>query len=497
MPESTSQARSQPVKVLVLWNQSEEGQSAEAEAIEANESGAGDERAPADSPLPRELRAGAAGSSAAAQGEDAGPSAKGAGGAQPGDMPAGDGDERAAGVARGEALDDDDADEALDDDELDDDDADEALDDDEVDEPDAGLEDDEDGDGAGLDASAPEETDAQAQAEAVAYALTNQDFTAASADIEDDIDRIIDSIVLERPAIIFNLVDHVYGDATQHASVASLLDLLGIVYTGSDPLALATCQDRVRTHLILDSAGVPVPGFVIVRDVNAIPATSSLRAPLIVTQAFDDCYDEEGAASPIESRQRLEEYLYELARDYDLPLLVEEYLGGRRLHAVVVGNRVLDVLPLCETRDDEDGEPELVLAQLDTDSADHVRSLAQRAFRATGCRDVAQVDFHLRGRELVVTNVRPMLDFGPYAPLAVAASAREGGYGGVVRAIAREALGRSRPADEADGAVGAAAGASRAAAEGDAGEGQAGERDAETNAEDRPNGSAPPADALS
>jgi D-alanine-D-alanine ligase len=285
------------------------------------------------------------------------------------------------------------------------------------------------------------------QAEAVSRALREYGMVATSVDIDDDIDRVIDSIVLERPIVIFNLVDQYDGDATQHTAVAGLLDLLGIPYTGSDPLALGSCQDRARTRLVLDDADVPVPGYAIVRDVNAIPDTRRLRPPLIVTQAFDDLYDEEGATRPIHDREELEARLYELAGEYELPLLVEEFLGGRRLHAVVTGSRVLDVLPLCET----DDEGVVALSQLDSETADRARALARRAFRATGCRDLAQIDFHLQGGELAVTDVRPSLDLGSGSPFAVAASACEGGFDGVVAEIARQAIRRARAVEGAPG----------------------------------------------
>ena len=306
------------------------------------------------------------------------------------------------------------------------------------------------------------------QADAVVSALREHGMVATSVDLEDDIDRVIDAIVLERPTVIFNLVDQYDGDGTQHAAIASLLDLLGMPYTGSEPLALASCQDRARTRLVLDDAGVPVPGYAIVRDVNALPDTSRLRAPLIVTQAFDDLYDDEGALRPIDDREELATRVYDLAREYDLPLFIEEYVGGRRLHAIVTGSRVLDVLPLCESEADEDDELTVSLSQLDSDTADRVRALARRAFRATGCRDLAQIDFHLGDDELVVTDVRPTVDLGEGSPFAVAADACEGGFSAVVHELARQAIRRARALDPGAGESGDGAGRAAPSASDDA-----------------------------
>ncbi|MEM9489137.1 MAG: hypothetical protein AAGC55_08330, partial [Myxococcota bacterium] len=331
--------------------------------------------------------------------------------------------------------------------------------------------------GANAPAAAPPAARPSAQTtmiDEVAEALRQADFAVAVVEVEDDLQRIADALVVERPALVYNVVDEFEGDNTRHAAVAAYWDLLGVTFTGSEAICLATCQDRVRTHLLLRDADVAVPAFVAIRDINAIPDTGELCFPLVVTQAFDDVYDEEGAERPIYSRSELVEHSAELVKEFDLPFLVEEYIEDRRIHAVVLGNRVLEVLPVVESAEriawadegDGDGDSDSVArnadqatgqpgdegdegdesagpaangadhpaaamagvsageasegqvqgepgggaaavwvpAQLDYAALDRVRALARRAFRAMGCRDVAQIDFHLdsQGRPFVV-----------------------------------------------------------------------------------------------
>jgi D-alanine-D-alanine ligase len=331
----------------------------------------------------------------------------------------------------------------------------------ELDEPLAGAAPEEEGAAGGVDADAGEDagggpgdlTDGEerhvelrARAEQIGAALRARGFAATVVDLDNDFDRIVDAIVVERPHLIFNLVDQMYGDTTQHAAVASLYELLGIPYTGAAPFCLSSCIDRARTRLLLVDAGVPAPGYAVVRDLNAIPATDQLRPPLIVTQALDDLYHDEGTRFPIGSRDELSRRIALLAADLQLPFLVEEYLAGRRIHAIVAGNRALEVLPLTETRFDPEEElDEVIVAQLEPDTADRIRSLAQRAFRALGCRDWAQIDLVLdpRGQAHVI-DIRPALDLSPGSPLDVAARCREGGFAGLVTTVALHACERNR-----------------------------------------------------
>lgn len=290
--------------------------------------------------------------------------------------------------------------------------------------------------------------DVPADVSAVAEALGRGGFRVSVINMEDDVDRILSAIVVEKPALVFNMVREVYGDTTQNAQVAALLDLLGIPYTGSDPLTLTTTQNRARAHLVLTDAGVPLPRFGVVRDVNAIPDTAEFAYPLIVTQTYDDIYKDEGIESPIEDRNELVTRVIELNKEFDLPLLVEEYIAHRRVHATVLGNRVLEILPLTEAQlweareDDEEAagcaRGGVRIAQLSQELADRIRQLARRAFRALECRDLAQIDFHLDDEENpYVVDVRPIPDFDLGRPFQVAAECSEQGFDERVAQVAQ------------------------------------------------------------
>lgn len=256
-------------------------------------------------------------------------------------------------------------------------------------------------------------------------AVREQGLAVQAIDIEDDLGRLRDALTVMRPQLVVNLIDQFRDDSTRQAAVASLLELLGAPLVGAGATGLMTCQDRVRARISLSYAGLPGPGFVVVRDRNAVPDTDGLRSPLIVTQAFDDVYSEEGRAHPLASREQVLARCASLFPEYELPFLIEEYLATRRLHAVVLGHRVLEVLPLIEANGRGDAWQ---LAQLQPELLGRVRDLARRAHRALECRDLAQIDIHLDelGAPHVI-DVRPMPDMGPGSPMWAAAGFTERG----------------------------------------------------------------------
>ncbi|HLU65901.1 MAG TPA: hypothetical protein VKZ63_06480, partial [Kofleriaceae bacterium] len=278
----------------------------------------------------------------------------------------------------------------------------------------------------------------------LAEALAEHGFEVSVADAEDDPSRISHAVVVEQPDLIFNLVHQFRGDTLLNPNVASLLELHGLPHTGSDPLCLSTCQDRVRTHLLLGDAGVPVTDYAVIRDINSIPDTSGIAPPLALSHAFDDIYDEPTLRVLVHTRSELEEKARELAAGAELPLLAERFHRGRRIQAVVLGNRALEVLPLTERPIDPTGHlGSARVAQLEPDVADLIRSLAQRAFRVMDCRDCAQVDLVLDDEGAPqVLDVRPAFDTFPGSPFVVGARASALGLDGALALMAEIALER-------------------------------------------------------
>ena len=94
------------------------------------------------------------------------------------------------------------------------------------------------------------------------------------------------------------------------------------------------------------------------------------------------------------------------AAQYDRKVLVEAAVTGREIECAVLGNHDAEGSPLGEIRPTtefydykakylDDSAELIVPAQVDAASAERVRSLALRAYRALDCAGLARVDFFL------------------------------------------------------------------------------------------------------
>jgi D-alanine-D-alanine ligase len=234
---------------------------------------------------------------------------------------------------------------------------------------------------------------------------------------------------LRSPSVVINLCEDLLGDSAHEMHFTALLELLGLPYTGSPPLALGLCRDKGRTKSLLRQYGIPTPDWR-VAGASDFPL-GGLEFPLIVKPAAEDGslgIDDEcvtGDESSLRSK------VAELLGYYD-EVLVEEYVAGRELNAAILGTRPLQVLPVSEI--DFSGLPEGVPAicgyeakweegdlhyrgtvprcpaDLESSERGKLESLSASIFHILGLRDYARIDWRLspeRGLQFLEANPNP------------------------------------------------------------------------------------------
>jgi D-alanine-D-alanine ligase len=184
--------------------------------------------------------------------------------------------------------------------------------------------------------------------------------------------------------IVLNLATGVQGEG-RYLQVPALLEMLGLAYTGPDPLSHARLADRVAMMTLLARAQVPVPRQLLVDDADHAPA---VKLPAIVRPRCEP----DAPRHVVSSRRALRSISRRVRRRYGQPAVIEQPVGGRKICAALLGNEDLETLPLVEVLS---GGRKVCPAPLDEATASRVRALARAAFRAMGCRDYARVDLRL------------------------------------------------------------------------------------------------------
>jgi D-alanine-D-alanine ligase len=266
----------------------------------------------------------------------------------------------------------------------------------------------------------------------------------------------VDVLRHSRPELVVNLCESLAADSRGEMAVPCLLDLLGIPYTGSPPLALGLALHKDKAKAMLRSWGVQTAPSVVVERPEDVAAVE-LPFPLIVKPAREDASVGIDFDSVVHDRVTLGQAVARVLETFRQPALVERFIEGREIYVPLLGNRPHRALPLSEVHFGKafDGRPNIVsyTAKWETQSPEFMDStpgpctlpaklearvveVATAAFEALGCQDYGRVDLRLSpDGEPWVIDVNPNCDLHPEAGFARAAAAAGIGYPALARRL--------------------------------------------------------------
>lgn len=146
---------------------------------------------------------------------------------------------------------------------------------------------------------------------------------------------LIDNLRSYSPEMVFNLVYSVKGTDYDAATIPAILDFLEIPYTGADFFGYAFNTDKYLVNVALQQGGVPVPNFQLFQTPNDV-INLNLRYPLISKLNETHCAVEITKDAISENEKHLRERLKYLITTYKQPVLVEEFIAGREITAILL-----------------------------------------------------------------------------------------------------------------------------------------------------------------
>jgi len=237
----------------------------------------------------------------------------------------------------------------------------------------------------------------------------------------------------ERPELILNFAEGSGCGRSREARVPAVLEMLGIPYTGSDPLTLAGTLDKDCAKRLVAASGVATPGWALYEGDFSVVAKAMADVPLpwILKPAFEGSSKGILAANLVHDAGEAADTLAELYEHYRQPVLVEEFIVGDELTVGMVGNRPPDVLGIMRVlpRDESSRETFIYSLEIKRDwerqvryecpaeisqaDAAAVHRAALMAWQALGCRDVARIDFRLRDGVPYFLEANPLPGLSP------------------------------------------------------------------------------------
>jgi D-alanine-D-alanine ligase len=275
---------------------------------------------------------------------------------------------------------------------------------------------------------------------------------------KDLIDRLEEfmprTLVGERPGMAFNLSYGIQGQA-RYTHVPSILEMVGVPYVGSGPLAHSLALDKVVAKMLFVQNGVPTPEFAVL-DARGFDMPA-LEFPLIVKPKNESV---SFGIRIVNNEAELREAAEVIFREYDQPVLAERYIEGREINVGLLGNgSMLETFmpaelifgeggPNIYTEEDKkkkSGREVGVVcpAPLSEDKTHEAQEIARGAFNVLGCYDCARVDLRMDdGGNLYVLEVNSLPSMGEHGSYVAAAEAMGLDFAGLVNRLVEVASAR-------------------------------------------------------
>jgi len=271
----------------------------------------------------------------------------------------------------------------------------------------------------------------------------------------------LDKILHEKVDFVFNIAEGRGAYRSREAQVPSILEMLDIPHSGSDPQCLAICLDKPLTKKLVASEGVSTPNWRVINDRQELRQIDSCDFPFpaIVKPAYEGSSKGIRLTSVVEDAKQAMGVIESLLENYQQPAMVEEIILGDEVTVGIIGNsppKVLGMMRILPKQkngyfiynlDVKRNYLELVDYECPAGLEEKVLQCIQvsslRAFQALGCRDFARLDFRISTAGVpYFLEINPLPGLGTHSDLVIMAKKMGWSHRQLINAVLNAALER-------------------------------------------------------
>jgi D-alanine-D-alanine ligase len=295
---------------------------------------------------------------------------------------------------------------------------------------------------------------------AVSRALDELKYPLTLIPLGSPLEEVQKTLAELRVEVVFNLFEGFAGIPETEFKVAGMLEDLNLCFTGCPAAALELALDKAKTKDLMLAAGIPTPRYQILTPQNV--ASFYLNFPCMIKPIAEDASHGLSEESVVNDQAALEKQVLKVSALFGGRVMVEEFLSGREFNVTVLGHQRLTVPAISEiVYTLPDGKPRILTFEAKWEQASlyyqntqavcpapispaekqRIVKLAKAAFRLTGCRGYARVDFRQdREGNLAVLEVNPNPDISPGAGAALQTATAGISYNQFIAKIIRFAV---------------------------------------------------------
>ena len=205
-----------------------------------------------------------------------------------------------------------------------------------------------------------------------------------------------EDIITKTKGIDFALLA-LHGQFGEDGTVQSVLQTLGIPYSGCGPLSSAMCMDKDVSKSILEAVGLRTAPWINLRKSDTIDYTkiNKLGYPVVVKPTHGGS---SVATFIIKEENEIKNCVAE-AFKWDNEVMIEKFIKGDEITCPVYGDKMLPVIaikPKSEFFDFaskyQDGGAEEIVVELEKNLQEQVEKMALKTYKALKCEVYSRVD---------------------------------------------------------------------------------------------------------
>lgn len=260
----------------------------------------------------------------------------------------------------------------------------------------------------------------------VLEALDKTKYNITQYDPKTDLPRLVNDATDIDVALII-----MHGAQGEDGRIQGLLDLLEIPYQGSGVLGSAVAMNKLTSKHLYEQAGLPGARYVVVykNTPACVDLEKELGLPLVIKPASA------GSSVGVTIVNESKDIVAALTRAFaeDNCVLVEECIKGTEITVGVLGNDVLEALPVIEIVPNPEylffdyeakyksgATDEICPARISPELTQRAQELAKAAHKVLFCENYSRSDMIIRGNEiyLLETNTIPGMTANSLLPKA-------------------------------------------------------------------------------
>jgi len=252
--------------------------------------------------------------------------------------------------------------------------------------------------------------------------------------------QFLDNISREKVDIVFNIAEGQGNYRSREAQIPSILEMLNIPYTGSDPQCLAICLDKPVTKKLVAADGISTPDWLVITNKSELRQTSwnEFPFPAIIKPAYEGSSKGVRLTSLASDARQAEKETQRILAYYQQPVMIEEFIDGDEVTVGIIGNYPPRVVGLMSILPKKKGSHFIYSvevkrdylnlvdyecpARLEPDISEKITRESLRIFRALGCRDFSRLDFRVSPEGIpYFIEINPLPGLGTYSDLIIMA----------------------------------------------------------------------------